>query len=399
MKSMTVLLIIGVFSPLPAWTTELPQKWESPAGANSMAADLKVHGDHLYMTWIERAGENSGKLFLAVHNGDSWSEPELVYASDSLFINWVDTPAVAVTDELRVVTWLEMLGDGLYDYGVRYKTASTVTGKGWVWSEPRWLHDDRSAVEHGFVSLAPLDHQRVLAIWLDGREMKGGHGSGGGNMQLRSRVIAAGGLGPEELIDDQTCECCATSLIKTRRGFSALYRDKTEHHIRDIHLARRQGGRWHNDGAIHKDNWEIQGCPVNGPVIIADGGVTVGAWFTSADQRPRIQVKVMGDSDAPALTLEESAALLGRLGMVAIHHNRIAVSWVSIEEEQTRVSLAILERKGNRLSIVSPARKVAYLPEDRWGGVPRPAMFGDWLVLVHQSDQHEGVQISAVPAR
>ena len=43
------------------------------------------------------------------------------------------------------------------------------------------------------------------------------------------------------------------------------------------------------------DGWQIEGCPVNGPAIDTDGGRAVVAWFTAANNTPKVKVAFSGD--------------------------------------------------------------------------------------------------------
>ena len=57
-------------------------------------------------------------------------------------------------------------------------------------------------------------------------------------------------------------------------------------------------GRWAEPRTLSADGWEIQGCPVNGPSVSADGRKVAVAWFTAAKETPR--VKVIFSTDAGA---------------------------------------------------------------------------------------------------
>ena len=57
-------------------------------------------------------------------------------------------------------------------------------------------------------------------------------------------------------------------------------------------------GAWQASRAVADDGWVIEGCPVNGPAIAADGADVAVAWFTGADDRARVQVAWSGDAGA-----------------------------------------------------------------------------------------------------
>ena len=45
---------------------------------------------------------------------------------------------------------------------------------------------------------------------------------------------------------------------------------------------------------MHADGWHMEGCPVNGPSIAADGDDVVLGWFTAANDEPRVQLARSG---------------------------------------------------------------------------------------------------------
>ena len=50
-----------------------------------------------------------------------------------------------------------------------------------------------------------------------------------------------------------------------------VYRDRSEKEVRDMSVVRFAGGRWSAPRTLAADGWEINGCPVNGPAVAADG--------------------------------------------------------------------------------------------------------------------------------
>src|SRR6185503_17157512 len=128
--------------------------------------------------------------------------------SSDLFVNWADFPSVFVAPSGRVVMhWLQKRAGGKYAYDAITRQS---TDGGTTWSEPRVLHDDKSAAEHGFVSFFAADGDSVEAVWLYGRatagEGHGGHGSpdqreaARGAMQLgNARIGPDGGITPSTL--------------------------------------------------------------------------------------------------------------------------------------------------------------------------------------------------------
>src|SRR5688572_15843796 len=244
---------------------------ESPVGPQSGEPNLAVDGQgRVYLSWLERKADSTVALHLAVRHNGQWSSPSTVVARSDLFVNWADFPSVFVAPSGRVVMhWLQRRPGGKYSYDVIIRQS---TDGGATWSEPRVLHDDNVAAEHGFVSFFAADGDSVEAVWLDGRATAGGghdsHDAPRGAMQLgNARIGPDGGIAPSTMIDDRICDCCQTSAAMTSRGPVVVYRDRSPDEIRDIAILRRVDGKWTQPARVHADEWHIEGCPVNGSVV------------------------------------------------------------------------------------------------------------------------------------
>ncbi len=101
----------------------------------------------------------------------------------------------------------------------------------------------------------------------------------------------------ENLLDERICECCHTSAARTSNGIILAYRDRSDEEIRDISVVRWQDGMWSAPQTVYKDDWHILGCPVNGPAVAAAGDQVVLAWFTAAQDIPRIQLSFSIDEE------------------------------------------------------------------------------------------------------
>ncbi len=363
---------------------------ESPAGAGSGEVWLCTHGGTLYMSWIEAEDRNRGTLLFAAYDGEHWDTPKEIFAGDDLFINWADFPKLAVTDKMMVAAWLQKLGSGTFAYGVRFAVSMD---KGSSWSPPRWLHEDRSETEHGFVSLNPLDAETVAAVWLDGRAMAGPHGEG--PMQLRSRTITLKGLGEEVLLDDRTCECCNTDLVSLGNDLFAAYRNQSKDQVRDIYLAKYRAGKWEKGFPVHGDNWQITGCPVNGPALDGRGKTLAVSWFTMVDG-PRSQLKVSRDGGIsfPYHTTFGKEPL-GRLDCVVAENGRVAVTWLEAGESAGTVMVAFFRIHQGRLSEILTL-PVDRTPSGRVSGFPRTVSFGNRLIIAYQDPDQPRIKLKQI---
>ena len=107
-------------------------EFERPPGSGEPYLSPGAEG-RAVLTWIEPEGEASA-LRLAVRDGDGWSAPRTVRATDQLFVNWADFPSsVEMPDGTIAVHWLEKVAEAPYAYHVML--ALSPDG-GATWSEP-----------------------------------------------------------------------------------------------------------------------------------------------------------------------------------------------------------------------------------------------------------------------
>ena len=277
--------------------------------------------------------EDGHSLRYHVVSDGSWGEAQTVANGDNWFVNWADFPSVVpITDSLWAAHWLVRREAGGYAYDIH---ASVSEDAGTSWSEPFLLHNDGTDTEHGFVTLFPSG-DRVGAVWLDGRNMVGGaestdgHSSTGG-MTLRSgRFGTSGIVDGEQVVDALICDCCQTDVAVTAEGPVAVYRDRTTDEIRDIYISRYVDGAWQEGQAVSADNWNIAGCPVNGPVVNANGATVVVTWFTGADGKPTIKTAWSNDA---GLTFSESTNVsetdvVGYVGSALLPDGSVVASWI-----------------------------------------------------------------------
>jgi hypothetical protein len=354
---------------------------ESPAGADSREPELFATQDgRVILSWVEKIGEKRYALRFAARDGAGWSEARTAAEGDNWFVNWADFPSViALGDGSLAAHWLVKSGPGVYAYNVnvaRSKDAGT------TWGKPVIPHTDHTQTEHGFVSLIPLPDGRVGAVWLDGRNLKDvkeeeeEKGPLPVSMTLRyAAVDAEGRLYDEAQLDERVCECCQTSAALTSEGPVAVYRDRSEAEVRDIYIVRRQGDAWSAPRPVYADNWQIQGCPVNGPSVAADGRRVVVAWFTGAGDASRVKVAFSDDAGATfgsPVQVEDGDAT-GRVDVLLMPDGSALVCWMS----GTAEGGAIKARRVRPDGALGPVSVVAKTDVSRSSGFPRMARAGE----------------------
>jgi len=335
----------------------------------------------IVLSWLEPAGKKTRLQYSRLESG-GWSEPRTVAESDSWFVNWADFPSVVpISDSLWAAHWLSKRKGGTYAYDV---TISLSRDAGATWSASLSPHRDNTATEHGFVSLFPWQ-DGVGVVWLDGRNTSASgsnhdHDKSGG-MTLRSAVITPQGrIKSEAEMDKLVCDCCQTGVAISSLGPVAVYRNRTESEIRDIYLARSVNNQWLEGKPVSEDQWEISGCPVNGPAVVASEETVAVAWFTMAGDTPRVRFAWShdgGQSFEPAINIAEESPN-GRVDLAILDDDSAIISWLDQSEDGKGLIRLRRVLPDNRLGAV---KEIAQTVMGRPAGFPKMVQDGDSLLM------------------
>lgn len=352
----------------------------SPAQVGAAASQLTTGADgSVFMSWIEPTGGGKAKaLRIAAFDPrqKSWRPANTVSEGSDFILNFSSTPQLAINAAgvIAAVWYVANPSTDEMKYPTYHGMISRSEDRGVTWTAPVRLTTESTSNE--FLSLTALADGRFLAVWLDAREKTGHHG---GEQTLRARILFSDA--PDALLDPRVCDCCATSVVAFTDGSAlAIYRDRSEEEIRDISRVRFQNGAWSEPQKLSQDHWKIAGCPINGPVISAAGARVAAAWYTAADDQPRVFVSTSsnaGDVFLAAARVDDGKPL-GYVDVVELLDGTSLVSWV--EAGATAQEAAIwLRRILNDGSLSVPVR-LATTTRDRASGVPR-------LTLVKDADK------------
>ena len=297
-------------------------------------------------------------------SANRWSLSSTIAEGSNFVANWADFPSLFVAaNGTMAAHWLEY-GESRSAYGIRVRTSRD---NGRTWTAAAVPHAATPG-EHGFASFFDAPGGGIGMVWLDGRDV-GGHGSTHGAMAIRSTTIQNASPQGETLLDPRVCDCCQTSATRTSEGVLVAYRDRSDAEIRDTAVVRFVNGKWSPPQAIGSDNWNITGCPVNGPVAAAIGRSAAVAWFTGQGDLPRTQVAFSDDAGRTfgAPIRFSSNPTLGRLAMAMLSSGRVLIT--SLERVRGRSEILIREVRSD--GRVTAPMTVAVSSPDRSSGFAR----------------------------
>lgn len=358
---------------------------DTPASQESLTPHLASSDDGVVLSWLDRT-EDGHDLRFSQWDGTYFSDARTIHSSDHFFANWADFASVVPVGDGRLVAhWLEKAAGGTYEYDVWIATSDD---DGRSWSEPARPHRDGTLSEHGFVSMVAQGDRGVGAVWLDGRKFK--KGANDNEMTLRfTSMLDSGAFGDEALLDGRVCECCQTGMAATSNGLFVAYRDRSAAEIRDISYVRRVDGEWSEPTTLHEDGWHLEGCPVNGPQVSADGRRVAVAWFTAAEGTPRTYV-VFSDDEGASFgepVRFDDGKPVGRVDVEWLGDD-VVVSWAErLEGRDGEVRMKRVSTDGD----IGSAVVIAKTGSGRASGFPRIARFqGELFVSWTESYERNG---------
>lgn len=379
MLSKSLLILIGAALSLAAQQPPVgPQ-----SGMPNLTRDAK---GTIYLSWIDTTADGHALRFSTFSN-QQWSPAETITEGKGWFANWADFPALtALPDGTLQAHWLTRFPQGgSHGYGIRIATKAP---KG-TWQQTHSIALDQKDDYAGFLTFLP---QSSSAIYLAPSAAHPGEH----HKTARFLRLSADGKPVEDLeLDGDTCSCCQTAIAATSKGLVALFRDHEPGvEIRDISVVRERGGKWSKSVPIHKDGWNINGCPVEGPTIDAKGEQVIAAWLTRAQDQPRIMFttsKDAGDTFAPARRIDEGKAY-GRPTVTPLANGDHALLWLEKKTQETislrlRRILASGEPAGDSIEVTTA-------PLGRAVGFPRLIANGTHALVVWRET---GLKVKLIP--
>ena len=374
---------------IPSKTTHaVVELMDSPAGNSTSLPHMVANRDVALLSWVETSGDSLATLYYSKLLAGKWQAPQPIVSGTDWFVNWADYPMISENNGHLWSHVLKKSTEGTYSYDIKMN----IKPKGAdVWQTDLALHTDGTPTEHGFVSVVPYkDH--FFVNWLDGRNTEENEAGERGAMTLRGGIVSATGelLETYEL-DDRTCDCCQTTAAITDNGPVVVYRDRSEEEVRDISIVRQVKGRWTEPTRIYTDDWQIKGCPVNGPKVAALGNALVVAWFTGAAAKQKVQLVFSSDGgekfNVPVVIAEGS--IMGRVDVLWLNEDAAVVSWMEAQGKSAVWYAMKVFKDGTR----SKKKVITEMADSRRSGFPQMEIVEETLYVAWTERSDAGLQV------
>ncbi len=142
---------------------------------------------------------------------------------------------------------------------------------------------------------------------------------------------------------------------------------------------RLRDGKWSQPVSVFKDNWQINGCPVNGPSIVASGRRVAVAWYTGVNDKPRVKLAFSSDAGASfgePITVDDGNPA-GRVEALMLADGSALVCWLEKLPTGGEVRMRRIKSDGK----FDAAITVSATGAARSNGFPQMAGTGNSLVF------------------
>ena len=367
----------GARQPPTSWAVQI-EPLASPAAAGSSEPQMTVSRQGLILSWIERTGHSTRTLKFAERKASGWTTPTTVSSGDNWLISDVDPPTVLRrSDGTLVASWLVSTNRKLEGSDL-HLTYSTDNGK--TWAQSFLPHHDGTKGQHAFPSFFEIPGDLFGLVWLDARAQAANPEDLDASISLRYAAFDRSWTQTADTtVDARVCECCSTATAVTANGVLAAFRDRSEKEIRDIAVSRLENGKWTASTPVHNDNWEIDGCPINGPALSARGSEVVAAWFTVKNTQGQAWAAFSSNSGhtwGTPIRLDDTQSL-GRVDVDMLDDGSAVATWVELADNQRQFRLRRIEPSGAK----SPGVTITDLAGSSASSFPRMALVEGELVF------------------
>jgi hypothetical protein len=231
------------------------------------------------------------------------------------------------------------------------RSARSIDG-GRTFIDERSLNAAGAAGDRGWHALAIDEGGTPHILWLDHRglaarpKMAHDHHGDGGDMAQFSSLYYSTGTGERELARS-VCYCCKVAFAAGTDGsLFAAWRHVYTGNIRDIAFAAsRDGGRTFSaPSRVSEDNWQLAGCPDDGPAMALGDGIVHLVWPTViGGETPQGALFYASTRDGRTFTPRQRIATLGgpkpsHPQIVAGTNGRLLAAWDEVVDGVRRAA-------------------------------------------------------------
>jgi hypothetical protein len=346
------VMVAGCQSPRPVQTVLAVD------GRSNANVSLASTGDFVVATWSASVPDGPTDIYAAVSHdaGQTFSEPvQLTSTPGDAQVNGEQPPRVALSGD-GAAPAIAVVWTAKGESGTTLRTVRSTDG-GRTFSASSLVPDTDAPGNRGWEAIGSGPGDRFFTVWLDHRKLAapqestlaGAHhhvhgattetsapapASDGVAMAQLSQLFVAplDGSASAQAITGGVCYCCKTAIGASGNRLYLAWRHVYDGNMRDIAFtASSDGGRTFSTPVrVSEDQWQINGCPDDGPSMAIDGkgrvhlvwptlvsrdGQPVKALFhaVSPDGRtfePREPIPTEGQANHPQLTVNTNGDLV-----------------------------------------------------------------------------------------
>lgn len=279
-----------------------PQTTLGVPEAVNATPSLAVDGRTVAAVWtVSKEGVANVYLAMSTDAGATFSAPRRISDADGdATANNEQPPRVALSrsgsNQIVTVLWSKRNEGPQRTRRDVIRLARSENG-GRTFTPTAFAHDSALSGARGWESLTVNPDGRIHAVWLDGRDAErkmaeaahsGMPHKGLPPQDIYHGTFGADGRSVESVIATGVCFCCKTAVAIDARGVVyAAWRHIFPGSMRDIAFARSTDGgrRFDPFVRVSEDNWELNGCPEDGPTLAVDQAGTIHiAWATLVNE-------------------------------------------------------------------------------------------------------------------
>jgi hypothetical protein len=228
-------------------------------------------------TWAATKA-NAGTDVFAVTSRDgglSFSDPVRVnQVEGQANVNGEQPPQVVIASPPKASRTVTVIWTAKLGAGTRVLIARS-SDDGRTFSAAVPVQSTDGAGNRGWESIAADREGRTFALWLDHRDMAASARSGEVHQhgpQASQLYVAALDGSTAQSLTRGVCYCCRTALAAVDGKVYAAWRHVYADNHRDIAftMSRDGGRRFGPPVRVSDDDWQIDGCPENGPALTVD---------------------------------------------------------------------------------------------------------------------------------